>query len=704
MANRSFPFLALVYLIGTASFRTSEASTQPWVDLLKKAQLTSEQVRPDSTLREQFGQARYRTPFQELLIQEPLRIPAMARLFREQVLLTQGAPHLMLIQALSKIELAPRRGLAGNPIASIEKISAQPGALLQAIVEIHESKKKPLTRAERTTLEKKIGALPPELAKIAALLLVVERQTSQTRDHVFKPLMNGTKLRDAFQEKTRRLKREGEDDLSPASPLISTVLPSVDFKEFWVAGVDLLLAIQSARAQIASLSANLKASFHHQTPLGDIVIRGADSDDSYESKPYLLILDLGGNDTYFSGGSTQSELNPVSILIDRSGNDRYIASKSLAEKSPLDHEERKLPQIPPSWGSGVFGYGILVDESGDDLYRGFRLSGGTAEFGMGVLVDRSGLDRYECHERCQGYASVGVGLLIDQAGADHYVALQSAQGVGGIRGSGVLLDLGNQDDHYLTRHPILDFPSPIDPQSNVSLSQGAAVGYRADFIDQNSFSGGMGALFDEGGNNEFTAGFFAQGVAYWYGVGLLSVGQGNDQFRATKYAGGAGVHFGVGVLHDVGGNDQYQVAQELGLGEGHDFGIGVLVDEAGNDQYVCDNLALGSASAQGIGLFWDRSGDDLYQSTGKLVLGGVASRTSSPSFRDRAKTIGLFLDSGGKNRFETPLQEPNRVQKSGSWRNVAEQSSKVTRFFHGAGLVTQSPETEEPDLIGEQDE
>ncbi len=704
MSIHSFLLIGLTSVSAMCLFPiSSHGSTDAWLELLEKAKLISTQVKPDPEVRELFGQGRHRGTFQEILIQSPLRVPAFARLFRDQMLQTKGTPQLVLTQALSKIDLAPRRGLIGDPLAQIEKSSTETDALFHVITKIHTWNKKPLSTISSAELKKKTRAVPPELARTVAYLLEAELNAVQARDQAFAPLIVDKKLKNAFLEKTRRVDREGEDDLRPASPLMTTLLPLIDWRTFWVAGFDLMLAVQSARAKIAAMTGELQVSFKHATPLGEIVIRGTRTDDRYDSKPYLLIVDLGGNDTYFSGGATLTENNPTSILIDRSGNDRYLAHAKLVDRSPLDLEERKLAQIEPSWGSGVFGYGILVDELGDDFYRGFRLSGGTAEFGLGVLLDGSGDDRYECHERCQGYGSVGVGLLIDQTGSDHYVALQSAQGVGATRGTGILLDLGTQDDRYLTHHSSVDFPSPIDPKFNVSLVQGAAVGHRADFIDQNSFAGGAGALFDEGGNNEFTADFFAQGVAYWYGLGILSTGKGNDRFMSGKYAAGAGVHYGVGVLHDLGGDDQYSVVQELGLGEGHDFGLGVFVDDSGNDQYSCANLALGAASAQGVGVFWDRSGDDLYRSSGKEILGGVAARIGSPSFRDRAKTIGLFLDTGGKNKFETPLSKLNQVQKSGSWRNVAENESNPRVFFHGAGLVIQEPDTEEPDLIGEKD-
>jgi hypothetical protein len=411
----------------------------------------------------------------------------------------------------------------------------------------------------------------------------------------------------------------------------------------------------------------------------------------------LFILDLGGDDTYYVGGATYDLTNPVSVIIDRAGNDKYLASESLQDNVPGKMAERKSNKIHPSFGAGVFGYGIVVDMEGNDTYRAFRHTMGRGDFGIGLLLDLAGNDTYDCYVQCQGSGEFGAGLLVDLAGEDIYTAFQQAQGFGGVLGAGLLVDAGKGNDTYIADNSQIDFPATVDKKQNTSLAQGAAIGIRADFLDGHSYSAGFGALVDGGGNNTFNAGFFAQGVSYWYGVGILSVGDGNDTYEAGKYAQGAGVHFGVGILHDTGGADSYKISQELGLGEGHDFGVGFFLDESGNDTYSGANLSFGCGSANGIGIFWDREGDDEYTSKDKTVFGCASYRVENkPTIRGHSKTIGLFFDTGGKNKFNTTIDKPKGVVKSAQWRHFEEGPEQTEKAF-GLGLVIDSPSTADPE-------
>ena len=179
---------------------------------------------------------------------------------------------------------------------------------------------------------------------------------------------------------------------------------------------------------------------------------------------------------------------------------------------------------------------------------------------------------------------------------------------------------------------------------------------------------------------------------------MLISGEGNDQYVAGKYAQGTSAHFGVGILLDRGGNDKYKVAQELGIGHGHDYGIGFVIEDAGDDVYETPLLSLGCATAQGRGFFWDRSGDDHYTTPSTNSLGCADYRIiDEKTFRRRDKTIGLFLDTGGKNKFVTEIDGPNKVTTSGKWHGVYVGGEIVTKNLIGAGLVTNAPKTQDPE-------
>jgi len=55
-------------------------------------------------------------------------------------------------------------------------------------------------------------------------------------------------------------------------------------------------------------------------------------------------------------------------------------------------------------------------------------------------------------------------------------------------------------------------------------------------------------LLDAGGSDKYSAGLFAQGAGYWYGVGLLLDEAGNDSYEGVWYVQGSAAHFAVGIL------------------------------------------------------------------------------------------------------------------------------------------------------------
>jgi hypothetical protein len=214
------------------------------------------------------------------------------------------------------------------------------------------------------------------------------------------------------------------------------------------------------------------------------------------------------------------------------------------------------------------------------------------------------------------------------------------------------------DDRYVAEDSILAFPGQQTKEHNSSLAQGVGFGKRADYIDGHSWAGGFGFLVDGAGDDRYSAGLFAQGCAYWYAVGLLSDASGNDVYDAVWYVQGSGAHFGLGILMDSDGDDVYSASMNMAQGAGHDFTLGYLIEEAGNDTYNAPHLSLGGGNANGIGILWDKRGDDFYNSTATLTL-GRSNTLGRGSLRDYVNTIGLFLDTGGNDRY--PLAHPDSL-------------------------------------------
>jgi len=130
------------------------------------------------------------------------------------------------------------------------------------------------------------------------------------------------------------------------------------------------------------------------------------------------------------------------------------------------------------------------------------------------------------------------------------------------------------------------------------------------------------------------------------------------------------------------------------MGAGHDFGVGFLIDESGNDVYEAPGLSLGSASTNGMGFFWDKQGDDTYITNSMDSMGAVLWRVNpSLSFRSMAKTVGIFLDTGGKDTFKTPNPD---IKNNTSWKAVQKNPPYLLGIYQGTGIDIESPDTVNP--------
>jgi len=377
--------------------------------------------------------------------------------------------------------------------------------------------------------------------------------------------------------------------------------------------------------------------YARRTPAGWVLI--GDTGPNYYGEDAALIVDLGGDDTYFNNCAAplfaisrggRRRLSPAGLIIDYQGNDRYIGSDAGAV------------------GGAVGGIGLLLDLEGDDLYQGKDLTQGAAFCGVGVLWDRDGNDVYLAREGVQGAAFCGAGLLLDESGADLYAAAQFAQGFGGSRGLGLLLDRQG-DDRFLADRQV---PSLYGtPGAYSGWAQGAGCGFRG------FSSGGIGLLLDGAGDDEYQAGDFSQGTGVFFGMGILVDGDGDDAYLGTRYAQGAGAHQAVGVLLDLAGNDRYFTQKAASQGVAWDAAVGILEDRRGNDRYRGGELAQGAAAMNGLGLLYDRQGKDNYQARSGQGLGGSTDFWGGR----KAPNLGLLIDVGGAPDTYSSAGRKNRT-------------------------------------------
>ncbi|MBI5502050.1 MAG: hypothetical protein HY907_17540 [Deltaproteobacteria bacterium] len=452
--------------------------------------------------------------------------------------------------------------------------------------------------------------------------------------------------------------------------------------EVYAAAAKLAATIEDADLQ--RFAGREGVRFDADSGIGRVVIRdGAsqvhDETDRSLAAPVLLLLDLGGDDTYLvaAGGAGERGL-PVSIAIDLGGDDRYGY-----EERPDPHDGERLPSDEAGrWGGTAdgdgpvslsrtarqgaarLGIGQLFDLGGGrDEYRSLRMSQGFAVFGAGVLYDDGGDDRYACEAGCQGAGLFGIGLLLDAGGNDSYRTVNSAQGFGFAGGAGVLYDREGDDEYHADPGDPAQGGDPLyradqlPGAGNRSMAQGMGFGRRADTTRDGVYlSGGVGVLRDAAGDDDYICSVWCQGTGYWFGAGILDDGQGDDDYDALYYGQGAGAHFGAGMFRDGLGDDRYEqrlVPAATGIGVGHDVSVGVHADLGGGDVYRAPPLSLGAGNDNGVGLFVNLGGSDAYEVAGEPALG--AGRT--PGVPDPAgaraglATVGVFLDIDGTDGY-----------------------------------------------------
>jgi HEAT repeat protein len=219
-----------------------------------------------------------------------------------------------------------------------------------------------------------------------------------------------------------------------------------------------------------------------------------------------LLLDGGGDDSYFAGGKFACAWLPgrffslsqgfgygmrpftgggVGILCDLKGNDRYIADV---------------------YGQGAsywYSTGLLLDQEGDDVYRAYQYCQGAGiHLSSGALIDWGGNDQYSAEHICQGAAhDYSVGILLDRAGNDIYDGSTTAQGAAINNSFALLLDRAG-DDVYTGRDPL----------------QSQATGHNGDKREY----GSIALMLDLGGKDKYSQG--QPNNAMWlkplYGAGL----------------------------------------------------------------------------------------------------------------------------------------------------------------------------------------
>ncbi|RAP28983.1 hypothetical protein DID78_04345 [Candidatus Marinamargulisbacteria bacterium SCGC AG-343-D04] len=420
-------------------------------------------------------------------------------------------------------------------------------------------------------------------------------------------------------------------NVGEANELVS-ISKKVDFDALFT-GYSYLLSLQdlkwlenfkrSCKYQKKSTSLLTKTSgyilYEQETDFGIFII-GDSSANSYTSN-VSFIIDLGGNDTYKNNAAGHFDTSHINMLIDFNGDDIYSSQESFSQSASF------------------LGYSLLLDVSGDDLYRGNRLTQGTSFFGVSYLIDLEGADSYVAQSFAQGLGLWGIGSLIDYTGNDEFSSTYFSQGVGLTYGIGAVHDYKG-DDHYFSgsRHA----NTYASPGIFKSASQGFGFGLR------NIASGGIGILHDKSGDDRYESGNFSLGSGYSYGLGLFLDEKGNDNYLGARYSLGTAAHSALGIFTDFSGNDHYKSLFGSTMGVAWDYSNAYFSDHAGNDTYQCleGNFVMAQAEHNSFAFFNDKSGKDNYRIN--------FSKPVAENTYDGGKSLSIFLDENGqKDKYST---------------------------------------------------
>jgi hypothetical protein len=662
-------FISLAISLALVSFSSAQEIGRMTVDqalteALQKAGLNKQSARFNAGIMGLLRQGERSTALYDTLDFDPWRLPGITSALRREVVAAEGRSHELHNFGARLVGFGTRRTLIGSPIEPAIEVARKPGSLQEVLGRL---------RAERlvSTPSIELSQVPEPVQQAAALILETAHRTIPLRRAALSGLSDPERsfrvLGGGFPEEA--------DQLVPYLQMAD----QVDLRLLSAAANDIFMAAGVAEEWLLAVDPSARYDVTIESSWGTIRLSGG-SDTTYQERPYLLIIDTGGDDTYINACKNSSHTNWLSVLIDTNGNDQYLSSPALERTRIRDFPGRASEPTQPGNGAALLGIVALHDSRGDDLYRTHRRGTGSAMFGFALVRDRAGNDEYEAYRNSQGFGFFGGGILEDMEGNDRYHGFNQVQGCGLTQGFGLLVDRkGN--DVYIAETSIIDFPSAQNRETNVSMAQGAGNGRRADFTDGLSQAGGVGILADLDGNDRYECGIFGQGTGYWMGIGFLWDYSGNDVYRGEWYVQGAAAHFAIGALEDLLGSDDYTANQSTSQGCGHDFSQGWLIDWHGNDRYRAPNLSLGAGSAGGIGIFVDVLGDDIYLARGNTL--GFATESPEATLRTRELCLGLFIDMQGNDTFppDVAWAKPGSFEVTFSRRGPSPAESQLGIFW-----------------------
>ncbi|MGA2221414.1 MAG: hypothetical protein ABSH21_06495 [Verrucomicrobiia bacterium] len=611
-----------------------------------------------------------------LFLQQPLTLPAYGHsvMTNLQAIASLGA---LASLAREQLEVAPAKLRFISPTVAVDKdfldkLPAPVARAVQKIVAAAASSHGMLEQAlpqDKSTPFAAFAADTFKLDKDKAELEAWERMGLDT-----------SRLRDVIQ---RGDNLELQDDELAGDILAGS--DKLDSPLLFAAFENLSCAVDSAIADLRTNTFTEEFQVETDTPLGKIICGGVGRN-VYTNEAFLII-DTGGDDIYLNsaGGANGLVGRPISIVIDLGGDDQFISRKSFSQGAgvfgigilaALGSNSTFIAKHM-SQGAGFFGCGLLMTGQGKQTFEADTFCQGAGMFGTGILWQRGGDTIYRACQMAQGFGGTsGFGLLLDESGNDLYYAggkypcgwlpgqyYSLAQGFGyGMRpfaggGIGVLCDLKG-DDRYIAD----------------VYGQGASYWYS------------VGLLLDAEGNDFYQAYQYCQGAGIHLSSGALIDWSGDDQYSAYAICQGAAHDYSVGMLIDRAGNDRYD-AVSTAQGSAINNSFAMLLDHAGDDFYAGRDPKQSQAAGHdggkreygSIALLLDLGGNDVYsqgQTNNEIWLkplygagldtevptNGVAALPCPEGFRGERSAEFIGTPSGASQKRPYDMAHVERIK------------------------------------------
>ncbi|MEP0813521.1 MAG: hypothetical protein HRF49_02505, partial [bacterium] len=423
---------------------------------LSEMGITADDFKIDTREMSFYNSDKYRLPMIDAFFENPWTISPYTRTMTQLMLNNAGKPSTVVTAGNYRQGTIVRLDIPGYDALTrfsdavndegVENLSAALGALSG--------------RAPEDFVTDEYNELPPNVRNALTLFCLTLPEVLANRDAALTmPLARlGYDPEDVYRRVVEWVVDEPKEQPAPPEQAredlitIEALCDNIDWGRLATGGTLFAHLVETIAATLTAGDAPTltpRLRFEADTPYGKIVVGGAGKDSYDPAVHYLLIIDTGGNDSYGTAGATRGFATPASAVIDLGGDDAYGT------------EERRAP----SAGAGIFGYGMVLDLSGDDRYECKFLGQGLGIFGCGVLCDKSGNDFRNAIGNVQGSGSFGTGVLIDNAGDDHYELYVYGQGYAFTKGVGVLLDCAGSD-RYLANNTDIVYSGPHSPVIN----------------------------------------------------------------------------------------------------------------------------------------------------------------------------------------------------------------------------------------------